>query len=165
MRLLIKKFKSILLRKDSLQWQIYKYIFFGGFAVLVDQIVYYGLGLNIIPIFNESDPIVEYLGIGLTPVSEAVQSANLWIVKTVCWLLANTTAYILNRIFVFSYGKHNNFIETLLFYIFALPQFIFIGLTDLLIQYGWEVTYANYTMVFLAAFINFVVRKFIIFKG
>ncbi len=157
--------KNILLQKDSLSWQVCKYMLFGGIAVLVDQLVYYGFGLNIIPIFKDSDPIVEYLGISITSVLEENQSRNLWFVKTICWFFANATAYLLNRLFVFSVGKHKTYIEIILFFTFSLPQFIFVGFIDILIKSGWEVTYANYSMLCLAAIINFLVRKFIIFKG
>ena len=92
------------------------------------------------------------------------QTRNIWAVKICCWVLANTTAYLLNRLFVFETGKHNRIVETVLFFIFALPQFIFVALTDVLIRAGWEVTYANYSMMLLAVIINFLVRKFIIFK-
>ena len=155
--------KEQLQRKDCIQWQLFKYMCCGGLAVLVDQIVYYSLGLHIIPIFQNTDPIVG-LGISITPVIEMNQTRNIWAVKICCWVLANTTAYVLNRLFVFETGKHKRIVETVLFFIFALPQFIFVALTDVLIRVGWEVTYANYSMMLLAVIINFLVRKFIIFK-
>jgi len=69
------------------------------------------------------------------------------------------------EIFVFTSGRHRKIKEIILFYIFSLPQFIFIAFIDILVRYGWEVTYANYLMLLLAGFVNFLVRKFIIFKG
>ena len=157
--------KKQLFRKDSLKWQILKYLLCGGIAVFVDQIIYYSLGLHLIPIFKTTDPIVEFLGISITPVDENYQSRNLWMVKIICWFLANLTVYLMNKIFVFTSGRHRKIKEIILFYIFSLPQFIFIAFIDILVRYGWEVTYANYLMLLLAGFVNFLVRKFIIFKG
>lgn len=156
--------KQQLLRKDSLKGQILKYFLCGGLVVLTERVIFYTLGLSMIPIFKPSDPIVEYFGITITAVSEIVQSRNIWIVKTICWVSANLIAYLLNRWFVFEPGRHKKNKEVVLFFIFALPQFIFIGLTDFLVRLGWEVTYADYSMMFLAAIINFLVRKFLIFK-
>ena len=161
----LTKIKHQLFRKDSLKLQILKYFLCGGLAVFVDQIVYYSLGLHLIPIFTSSDPIVEFLGISITSVDYEYQSRNLWIVKIICWILANTTVYLMNRAFVFTSGKHNIFKEIILFYTFSLPQFVFIALIDILVKFGWEVTYSNYSMLLLAGFVNFVIRKFIIFKG
>ena len=89
----------------------------------------------------------------------------MWMVKIICWFLANLTVYLMNKIFVFTSGRHGKIKEIILFYIFSLPQFIFIAFIDILVRYGWEVTYANYLMLLLAGFVNFLVRKFIIFKG
>ena len=107
----LTKIKHQLFRKDSLKLQILKYFLCGGLAVFVEQIVYYSLGLHLIPIFTSSDPIVEFLGISITSVDYEYQSRNLWIVKIICWILANTTVYLMNRAFVFTSGKHNIFKE------------------------------------------------------
>ena len=157
--------KHQLFRKDSLKIQILKYLLCGGLAVFVDQIVYYSLGLHLIPIFTSNDPLVEFLGISITPVDYDYQSRNLWIVNIVCWILANTTVYLMNRTFVFTSGKHKRFKEIILFFTFSLSQFVFIALMDILVKFGWEVTYAKYSMLLLGGFINFVIRKFIIFRG
>ena len=61
-------------------YQIFKYICCGGITVLVDQIIYYTLGLHILPIFQHTDPIVEYLGIHATYVSKSISDNNFIIV-------------------------------------------------------------------------------------
>ena len=158
------KFRTYFLYKESLYWQIFKYICCGGITVLVDQIIYYTLGLHILPIFQHTDPIVEYLGIQATYVSKSISDNNFIIVKIICWLIANTAAYLLNIRFVFEQGRHKNITEVILFFGFALLQFIFIALSISLIRLGWEVTYANYSMLLLGAITNYLIRKFVIFQ-
>ena len=157
-----------LLRKDTIWLQAVKYIGCGGIAVLVDQILFYGLAWRALPALRMSDPVVVLLsGMGWEAAvpDEAILGRNYWLIKVVCFVTANMVVYLLNRQFVFEAGRHRSGLEVVLFFGASLLQFVWIGLGGVLItKWAWEVTYANLAMMMAGALTNFVLRKFVVFK-
>ena len=157
-----------LLRKDTIWLQAVKYIGCGGIAVVVDQLLFYGLAWRALPALRMSDPVVVVLsGMGWEAAvpDEAILERNYWLIKVACFVAANAVVYLLNRQFVFEAGRHRSGLEVVLFFGASLLQFVWIGLGGVLItQWAWEVTYANLAMMMAGALTNFVLRKFVVFK-
>lgn len=156
-------------RKDCVYTQLLKYIFCGGISVLVDQLVFYLLAWLVFPALRLSDPVARLLqsfGFELQEVSEQQLKANYWNIKVVCFVVSNAVVYLLNVLFVFHGGRHKRAMEVLMFFGFSLLQFVYIWLGSVLInRFGWEVTYANLSMLVLGITTNYVARKKIVFKG
>ena len=158
-----------MLRKDAVWLQAVKYFGFGTSAAGVDQLVFYGLAWRVLPALRASDPVVlwlsSWLGWEALVPDESVLERNYWVIKVICFLVANTLVYVLNRAFVFEPGRHRSGVELGLFFSVSLLQFVWIWLGGVLItELGWEVTCANWSMMLVGAFSNFVLRKFVVFK-
>ena len=155
-------------RKDAVWLQAVKYVGCGGVAVVVDQLLFYGLAWRALPALRASDPVVEVLsglGWGAAVPDEAGLERNYWLIKVACFVVANTVVYVLNRQFVFESGRHRSGLELVLFFGASLLQFGWIGVGGVLItRWAWEVTYANLAMMMMGALTNFVLRKFVVFK-
>lgn len=160
---------DFLQRKDCIITQFVKYVFCGGISVLVDQIVFYALALQVFPAIRPSDPVAKILstfGVSVVEVSEQVLKTNYWIIKVICFITSNAVVYILNILFVFRGGRHHRALEIAMFFGFSLLQFFYVWLGGLFIyRFGWEVTYANITMLVLGIMTNYIARKKIVFKG
>ncbi len=160
---------AFLRRKDSAYAQFVKYVFCGGISVLVDQVVFYLLAWLLFPALRLSDPVaklIQWAGFTIQEVSEQQLKTNYWIIKVNCFVFSNAVVYILNVLFVFRSGRHRRSVEVLLFFGTSLLQFFFIWMGSVLFKdFGWEVTYANLTMLVLSIITNYVVRKRYVFKG
>ncbi len=160
---------NFLKEKDSPIAQIIKYALCGGLSVAVAQITFYGLAWLVFPCMRATDPVARLLvvmGFSVQAASEDELRRNFWIIMGICFVLSNTVVYLLNARYVFHTGKHRKPVEILLFFGSSLFQFFFIWLGGILITvFKWEVTYSNMAMLATSLFINFVVRKKVIFKG
>lgn len=160
---------KFLRRKDCVYTQLIKYVFCGGISVAVDQLVFYALAWLVLPCLRLSDPfavLVKSFGFSVREASEEQLRVNYWIIKAVCFLFSNVVVYLLNVLFVFQSGRHKRHVEVAMFFSFSLLQFFYIWLGSVLImRFGWEVTYANLTMLVLGIITNYFARKKIVFKG
>lgn len=147
--------------------QFIKYAIGGGIATGVDIIVFYFVAWKLIPALREDDPVVKRLGIKVKPVTEKQRSNRFVIVTAIAFLFSNLTAYVLSIYWIFQPGRHAWYIELLLFYaVSGISIFIgtFVGWA--LIKWFHLSTTASYVSKMIASLlINFVCRKFIIFKG
>ena len=126
-----------LLRKDTVWLQAVKYIGCGGIAVLVDQLLFYGLAWRALPVLRASDPVVVLfsgLGVEAAVPDEAMLERNYWLIKGICFVVANAVVYLLNRKFVFEAGRHRSGWKWLFFWGFVVAVWL-----DWL---GWRADYA-----------------------
>ena len=159
---------AFLRSKESPYTQVVKYMATGVISLVVDQIALYLLAWLVLPCLRASDPVAKLIiGVGL-PFQEATEQEiriNYWIIKVVCFVLSISAGYILNVLFVFHAGRHKRPVEIAMFFGFSLLQFVFIWFGSILIsRFGWEVTYANYSMLFLGVATNYFARKRVVFK-
>lgn len=147
--------------------QFIKYALAGGIATAVDIAVFYLVAWKFIPALREDDPVVKRLGMKVKPVTEAQRSARFVYVTLIAFLFSNLTAYLINIAWVFESGKHAWWIELLLFYaVSGISIFIGAGIGWVMIKWFHLSTTASYASKMIASLlINFVCRKFIIFKG
>lgn len=147
--------------------QFIKYAIGGGIATMVDILIFYTVAWKLIPALREDDPIVKRLKIKVQPITEEQRSFRFIVVTGIAFFFSNLTAYFLSIYWVFQPGKHAWYIELLLFYaVSGISIFLgtFIGWA--LIKWFHLSTTASYVSKMMASLlINFVCRKFIIFKG
>jgi len=166
---MVTRLKGFLHNKDSIGSQVVKYILCGGMAVAVDFATFNLLAVSVFPCLRETDPVARLLAVAgyfVQEVSVAELKHNFWIIKGICFLVANTVVYTLNSLFVFKPGRHRKPVEILLFFGSSMFQFFFIWLGGVLITvYNWEVTYSNITMLLTSLMVNFLIRKKLVFRG
>lgn len=160
---------SVFLRgKDSSVAQVIKYVISGGLSVAVVQITFYLLAWLVLPCMRATDPVAKLLismGFSVQAASEEELKRNFWIIMTICFLLSNAVAYVLNVLFVFNAGRHRRVVEIFLFFGFSMLQFLFIWIAEILISvFMWEVTYSNLTMLLVGLIVNYLARKYIVFR-
>jgi putative flippase GtrA len=144
--------------KDS-PWliQFGKYGMCGVIAVVMHSIINYSLGLTILPSVGEG-------------IDKDVKQHNLLISNSIAFFGSGIVAYWLNVTFVFTPGRHGKSKEISLFFIISAIAF-FAGLLAIPLVFKALDTnkgiehFANLGFIITSAMVNFLCRKFVIFKG
>ena len=146
--------------------QFIKYGMAGGVATAVNIGLFYLLGWRLLPCLTEDDIMVRLLNVAPAAVPEARRALNAAIANTAAFLISNAVAYILNVMFVFKGGRHRWLVEIGLFYAVSGISFaVGVSLQSLLIaRYDVMTTVAFGTNILSALMINFLVRKYLIFR-
>lgn len=147
--------------------QFIKYGLAGGLATAVDMVLFYILSLWVFPALTSDDKFVTLFQFSITPVDEDTRLRHFLINRVICFMVSNFTAYVANVLWVFESGRHSRTKELVLFYVVSGTSFIIgTGLAAALIRYfGFSTTVAYVANMFSSVMINYVCRKFIIFKG
>jgi putative flippase GtrA len=137
--------------------QFGKYALCGVIATLVHITIVYSIGLTLNPAIGEHIP------------KELKETRTMWN-NTAGFFLSGVVAYLLNVAFVFTPGRHGKRKEIGLFYLISAIAF-FAGLFAIPLIFQAVDTnkniehYANLGFIVSSALVNFVCRKFIVFKG
>ena len=147
--------------------QFVKYALGGGVATAVDVLVFYTMSWKIVPALNDADPIVRKLRLAITHVDEETRSRRFILNSACAFVFSNLTAYLINVFWVFEPGRYAWYVEIGLFYaVSGLSIFIGTFLGWLLIRtLHLSTTYSYVTKIISALLINFVCRKYVVFKG
>lgn len=141
-------------RHRALILQIIKYGVAGGLATLTHVAVFYLL----------SHFVLDAIDLDL---DRAVRSRRFIINNSVAFLLANAVAYLLNVRYVFIPGRHGRKTEISLFFLVSTTSYV-VGswLADLMIRKGGFNSHVTQgAFIVTAVLINYVCRKFFIFRG
>lgn len=163
--------KSILVqftqRKASLPVQFLKYAIAGSVAVTVHIICFYILSWLVIPALEGNDIVVKFLHLSADKINDTIRARNAGINNWLAFIVSNFVAYILNIAWVFESGRHHRVLEILMFYaVSAISIAVGTAVMWLLIQFfGISTTFSFAADLVAAAAVNFVVRKYYIFKG
>ena len=147
--------------------QFIKYAIGGGVATAVDVFVFYLLSWKIAPALNDNDPIVRKFRLPIVHIDEDKRSRRFILNSAIAFVFSNFTAYLINIFWVFEPGRYAWYVELGLFYVVSgLSLFIGTFLGWLLIRtFRLSTTYSYITKLISALLINYVCRKFVIFKG
>ena len=147
--------------------QFVKYGLSGGLATIVHITIFHLAAWKVFPSLQENDYAVAMLGLSVAEVDVATRSLNSMLSNGVAWIFSNLVAYLLNIFWVFEAGRHNRLVEIGLFYLVSgVSMGIGTGLMGFLIRYyNMQTTYAFTANLVSALFINYAMRKFVIFKG
>jgi putative flippase GtrA len=147
--------------------QFIKYGLAGGAATVTDITVFYLLSWLVIPDLTPDDKVVKLLHLHVEPLPPAVQERHFYINRCLTFLVSNFVAYVLNVLFVFKPGRHSRLKEFGLFYLVSAISFVIgTGLGGGIIHFLHCTTTAAFLANMAASLaINFVCRKYLIFKG
>ena len=149
---LIRQFKG----RDHGPWvQFVKYGIAGVISTAVHTAIFYLMARNILPALSTS------------PVSDALRARNAMIDNVVAFMISNMTAYVINIFWVFERGRHHWVKEIAVFYLVSGVS-VTIGtvlMGWLIHSYGIMTAIAFFANVIVSLMINFVMRKFYVFKG
>lgn len=147
--------------------QFIKYGIAGGVATLTDILIFYLLAWKVFPALRDTDPVVRFLKLTVRPVTEQERSRRFILNTAIAFMISNFVCYVINVAWVFEPGRHPWLVELALFYAASGISIVLGTATGwVMIRYFHLSTTASYLAKMVAALlINFVARKFIIFKG
>ncbi|MFA6030470.1 MAG: GtrA family protein [Elusimicrobiota bacterium] len=147
--------------------QFVKYAIAGGVATAVDVLVFYLCAIVLLPALTPDDPVARLLGLQLAPLLESVRSDHYVWDKVIAFLFSNLTAYVANVLWVFTPGRHSRVLEFTLFFLVSATSFVLgTALGWVLISgLGLPTTYAYLANGVASLAINYVCRKYVVFKG
>src|SRR5262249_54365352 len=153
-------------RQHSPLVQFIKYGIAGVIATSVHIGLFYLSAYFLLSALSNSDPVVSHLHLSVPLISDQVRARNYCIDYGFAFIFSNMVAYLINIKGVFESGRHKRWVEIGIFYaVSGLSSGISIALTGFLIDhYGMITTYAFGISILVSLMINFVLRKFVIFK-
>lgn len=134
--------------------QFMKYGICGVGAVVVSQSIFFALSIWVLPALDEG-------------LEKEVRATNSLINNSIAFFFGNLFAYYTNSKWVFTPGRHGKLVEFLLFTGVSSISFvagIFAG-PYLIYRYGISTVLAQVFMLVISALVNFVCRKFFVFKN
>jgi putative flippase GtrA len=148
-------------------YQFIKYGISGCVAVATHVTVFHLVAWKLFFALQPNDWFVRLLNIPIEELDHATRSRNsMW--SNICaFMISNLVAYLINVYWVFVPGRHSWITEIALFYLvsgvaLAIGSAIMVFLIR---RFGMLTTYAFGSNIFTALMINYVLRKFFIFKG
>lgn len=165
--------QAILSRKQHPVLQFLRYGI-AGVAAMAANILVFAICIRwIFPIPPESPSGLEpfpsdimKVGSWLIDMARDVRVANFVKSNAVAFVLANTVAYVMNFKWVFQSGRHSRQMEVLLFFSLSLFSFVIgTSVASLMVgTFGVNEYIAKGSDVVFAILINFICRKFLVFK-
>ncbi len=164
MKHILKQFTS----KDShVSVQFIKYGMAGGIAFSVDVLVFFFVSLTIFPALLPDEFLVQLLNVDVPVIEETIRERNFIINSVIAFMFSNFTAYVINVLWVFHGGRHSRRMELTLFYVVSIASVVagtVVG-WGLIRFVGLSTEFAFASRIVGAIMINFLGRKFIVFKG
>lgn len=155
------------MKMPKLLLQIVKYGIIGVLATIINLVVAELAAAYVWPCLGPDDLFVKYCGFSSVVIADATRATLAVYCNFVGFFVANFVCWVLNRKFVFEPGRHHWFVEYMLF--LAGSGFAILcgsALIWLLVKYqGLQTTYSFVINVVVSVAVNFVVRKFFVFKG
>ncbi len=151
--------------------QFIKYGIAGGIATASHIILFFILSIWFFPAMLAETGldamIIQFLGVEMAEVEETVRQRNFMVNNLLAFLFSNVVAYLINFHWVFKPGRHRRSIEVGLFLgVSTISLFVGVQIGLLIMQFfNATTTVSQAGNVVAAVMINFVCRKYIVFKG
>ena len=163
MKHILKQFTQ---READPHIQFIKYTIAGGVATVVDMVTFSLCAWLVLSALSPNEWVVKFLHLRVEPLPDSVRALHYSVDMTIAFLFSNTTAYIIDVLWVFHPGRHSRLKEfTLFFAVSFVSMVIGTGLGAALIKWfsmGAAVAYISKAGAALA--INYVGRKFFVFS-
>lgn len=147
--------------------QFIKYGIGGGVATAVHIAVFSFMAWRVLPALTPDEWVVKLFALQVPDVPDGLRAQRAAINNVVAFMFSNLTAYLINILWVFQRGRHHWLQEVLYFYaVSGVSMLIGTSIQTYLIgRYGLTTTIAFGANLICALLINFVMRKYVIFKG
>lgn len=148
-------------------WQFAKYGAVGVMSTLVQVGVFYILAASVLQCLNADDVAVKFLGLPAVDVTDGVRAWRAGVAQAAGFTVSNLFCWVMNRLFVFTPGRHRWYVELAMFYGASVTAFAAgVALQSIAIHHlGWQTSAGALIEIVTSLMINFVVRKLFIFKG
>jgi putative flippase GtrA len=160
---------AVVVAGERLSWffQFVKYGTNGVIATYIQAIVFYLLAGTYFKCLGVDDIAVTYFGLDPVDIADGVRALRFSICTAVGFSLANIVCWLMNRLCVFKPGKFRWYAEFAFFFAVSLcATLVALAISAMLIRFFAVATsFALAVEVVVSFIINFLVRKFFIFKG
>lgn len=162
MRHILRQFTQ---REAEAHIQFIKYAVAGGVATLVDLVTFSLCAWLLLSALSPNELLVKLFHIEVQPISDNLRAIHYSVDMGIAFVFSNTTAYIINALWVFHPGRHSRGREfTLFFAVSLVSMLIGTGLGAALITwFGFGVVVAYVAKAGAALAINYAGRKFFVF--
>lgn len=159
--------KRILSHDCGAFWQFVKYGVIGVLSTIVQAAAFYVLASTALMCLNADDLAVRLLSLPSVEVSDSVRAWRFGWATGIGFVISNVFCWVMNRAFVFKPGKHVWYIELAMFMVVSgFAMLLATVLSGFLIsRFALMTTVAVLIEVVVSFVFNFLIRKFIIFKG
>lgn len=150
----------------KLFWQIFKYGVIGVLATAINLVVAELCAAYVWPCLGPDDLFVKFCGFASSSVGDAERATLAVYCNLVGFFIANVVCWLLNRKYVFTPGRHHWALEYLYFlagsgFAIACGSAVIWALVRF---QGMQTTYSFIINVLVSVSVNFVVRKYFIFR-
>ena len=147
--------------------QFVKYAFVGAVTAVINIAVAEVFAAWVMPCLAADDILVRKLGFPMAALSDSARAARAVGCNLIGFAVANVVCWLLDRSFVFRPGRHHWTLELVLFFCgSALAVLVGNAVIYLLIRVnGTQTTWAFLINIVASVLVNYVVRKFFVFKG
>ncbi len=147
--------------------QFLKYGVIGAAATGVQVVCFYALAALVLRCLTAEDLAVRLFNFPIAEISDTARALRFALNTGLAFLIANIFCWVLNRLFVFRSGRHGILMELVLF---VGGSALSTGIGTIagwaLIQFvGVATSYSVILQVLSSVILNFVFRKFIVFRG
>lgn len=147
--------------------QFARYLLAGGLGTAIEIALFAVLAWRVFPALREDEWAVRLFHLTIEAISPAQRALNFAACISITFIVSNLAVYFINVCWVFVPGRHSRKKELLLFYGTALFAYL-VGTalgSALIAWFGTTGTTAYVSLSAVSILINYVSRKFIIFKG
>lgn len=164
MRSFLKQFKG---HEHGPLVQFIKYGIGGGIATVVHITIFYLAAAFVLPALTADDIAVRLLGLPSAELGDAIRARHTVADNFIAFIFSNLSAYLVNIYWVFEPGRHSKRVEIALFYAVSGTSIaVGSGIAWVLVnKFGLTTTVAFSANIFASVMINYVMRKFVVFKG
>lgn len=150
------------IRQRNVPWLLQLTIY--GFCGVLATVVSVG---QIVILSKTIIPAYEGMIVNGQVIDDALRARNLLINNTIAFLTTNVFVYFINILLVFKQGRHHPLLEFLFFTLINAISFIISQIAGpwLVHQFGIATNIAIFSNTFFSAIVNFLARKFFVFKG
>jgi len=146
--------------------QFVKYALAGSFATIVDMLAVFVLAWKVFPALMAGEFLVRLFHIDVAAMDDSARARNYVLCKIFAFFVSNTTAYLVDRVWVFHPGRHSRKREFALFFMVSFISLILgTALAWILIHhFGLSTASAYLANAAASLSVNFAGRKFFVFQ-
>lgn len=150
------------IRRQDMPWMVQLSIY--GFCGVLATVVSVG---QVVLLSKHVIPAYEGMIVDGAPITDSLRAKNLLINNTIAFFTTNVMVYFLNVLLVFKRGRHHPWAEFFYFTLINGAGFVVSQIAGpwLIHRFGVPTNVAIFTNAVVSALINFVARKFFVFKG
>ncbi len=158
-------------REAHVSIQFIKYGIGGVIATGTHLLIFFILSLWVLPsLLPDKNPdafLVQFFGVDMPDLAESVRRLYFMINNGIAFLFSNLVAYLINFHWVFHPGRHRRHIEVILFLIVSTVSLVIGVQFGVLLMRVFETTttVSQLGNIVASVMINFICRKYIVFKG